>query len=42
MTPNAVREFAEFPALVAAAFVVRNAALLIALSAWALVALGAE
>jgi hypothetical protein len=42
MTHNAVRAFAEFPALVAAAFIVRNAALLIVLSAWALVLLGAE
>jgi hypothetical protein len=39
MTPKATLENAEFPALVVAAFIARNAAILIALSIWALAAL---
>ncbi len=39
MTTKVVREFAAFPALVVAAFVVRNAGVLIALAALALGAL---
>ena len=39
MTPKVVRESAAFPALVIAAFIVRNASVLIGLSALALAAL---
>jgi hypothetical protein len=39
MTTKVALERAEFPALVVAAFVVRNAAILITLSVWALAAL---
>jgi hypothetical protein len=39
MTRKAIRDSGEFPALVAAAFVVRNAGVLIGLSAVALVLL---
>jgi hypothetical protein len=42
MTHKDVRDLAEFPALVIAAFVVRNAGVLIGLAALALVALAAE
>jgi len=38
MTHKAIRESAAFPALVIAAFIVRNASVLIGLSALALVA----
>jgi hypothetical protein len=42
VTQKVIRELTEFPALVVAAFVVRNAGVLIVLSGLALVALGAE
>lgn len=41
MTEKPIRDFAEFPALVVAAFFVRNAGVLLALSTLALVSLGA-
>lgn len=41
MTQKAIRESAEFPALVVAAFFVRNAGVLLALSTLALVILSA-
>jgi hypothetical protein len=42
MTHKDVRDLAEFPALVIAAFFVRNAGVLIGLAALVLVALAAE
>jgi hypothetical protein len=39
MTQKDAREFAEFPALVVAAFAVRNAAVLFVLVIWALITL---
>ena len=42
MTHRAVRDLAEFPVVVIAAFAIRNAGVLLLLSALALVALGPD